>query len=135
MTKFVLEQSKCGHAHKDYFSRTTKYANFLSQFLELGMFTPCDPCGNTLEPPKNFISWKHKRQNTPYNADLIVYEQYQEAQERVLFEGFELHSGKTITNGQTSFDYLSILNGGYTVENAVHKSIELTPTAQKQIGL
>lgn len=72
----------------DGYDKMINYANFLKRPLELEMFRPTDKEGNVLEEPKepknelgNSLSW------IGYNKQL---EQYQEALDRVLFEGFEI---------------------------------------------
>lgn len=64
--------------------------SFLEQPLTLGVFVPCDSEGNVLEKPKNYDEWLKKKLNTPYELDLNKYEQYQQALDRVVFEGFEV---------------------------------------------
>lgn len=64
----------------------TEYTFFIRQPLTKGMFVPCGEDGEVLVEPKNYISWKHKRLNTPYDADLSKYEQYQQALGLCIFE-------------------------------------------------
>ena len=60
-----------------------KYAKFLKQPLKLEMFVPCDEDGNVLGKPNkdDMRFYTHK--------NLSVQEEYQQAKEKVLFEGFE----------------------------------------------
>jgi len=66
-----------------------KYANALSQTTRLGHFIPCDENDVPMEKPKNYEAWLRKALNTLYDADLLKYEKYQQACDRVLFDGFE----------------------------------------------
>lgn len=81
MTDFILEQCKVNHNYRDADIRQKEinYANFLRQPLTLGMFVPVMSNGiiPTEEEIKTFS-------NTP------LFEEYQEAKGRVLFEGFEI---------------------------------------------
>jgi len=96
-----------------------KYANFLSQPLELWMFVPCDEEGNVLEELSKING---TRKVFEWN---LLKEQYQAARERCLFE-----RDKTVWR---DIEY----NGLKTVEQIANKrfDLNLTPTAQKQIGV
>ena len=58
------------------------YANFIKRPLELGMFIACDKDGNVLEMPQGFYDWHGL---SP--SEVLKCKQYQEALDRVLFEG------------------------------------------------
>ena len=58
------------------------YAEFLKQPLKLEMFVPCDEEGNVLEEPKI-------TNIQDANFDIDYLEKYNNAKEKVLFEGFE----------------------------------------------
>jgi len=80
MTDFVLREQK--NIMWDSFNKVVRYANFLKQPLTLGMFIPCDEDGNILKEPK-FVS--------PEGVKWEDYvKQFEQAKERVLFEGFEV---------------------------------------------
>jgi hypothetical protein len=145
MTDFLLEQVKILIHGKDpanikkydYVLRTTAYARFLKQPLELWMFVPCDDDGTVLEE-KNFnkVSWE-------------LNDYYQQAKERCLFDGFEIikqnFSGKDyrlVRNKDTYvFFYDKIknkweqVNDYKTIESLVFYNLTITATALKQIGL
>lgn len=94
MTVFIKEYKQAlgldlllTDARSDAFQDIGIYLDFITQPLVKGMFVECDEDGNVLKEPKNYISWKHKRLNTPYDADLSKYEQFQQAQDGVIFEG------------------------------------------------
>jgi len=130
------------------------YANFLSKKLELWMFIPCklvDGVWVVLEEPDG-DNYKSDEEKEIPKFDYFKYkkdsEEYQEAKDRVLFEGFE----KIITNNSGSFE---IMKDGFQVyyyksipdyclwlgsqkeklvEDLVKYNLELTQTAQKQLS-
>jgi len=106
MVDFVLADKYAGSP----INTNKQYADFLKQPLELWMFVPCDEDGDVLEEIK------------PYQDN---YFKYQKAKERCLFEVF--------------FDLIALryhISRGRTVEYfAQFDSLQLTPTALKQIGL
>lgn len=96
MLEFVLEQEKSieldpnksvseyAQAMVNAHNSSARYAKFLSQPLTLGMFVPCDLEGKLLAEPK----W-----SAPDGVKWDDYvNQYQQAKERVLFEGFEVNT-------------------------------------------
>lgn len=92
MTDFVLEQSNNFDGFIECFERCERYASFLKQPLALWMFIPVDENNVLLEEPvapKNF--WESDEQDAQlwaqhqYDSD-----KYNEAKERVLFEGFHI---------------------------------------------
>lgn len=73
------------------------YANFLSQKPEKWMFVPCDENGNVLEDPCK----KNK-----YCVDFCqgrCQEDYNEALDRVIFEGFTSHNKHWVESENISF--------------------------------
>lgn len=120
MTDFVLEQKQSTSFIERVFvtnellsiEKIRKYANFLKQPLELGMFVPCDEDGNVLEEP---ICQEYALYN----------KKYQKSKERCLFEGF--------TEQEAS--YIISCSDNKIIEDLVTYKPKLTPTAQKQIGL
>lgn len=112
-----------------FLKRIRNYTEFLKQPLTLGMFVPCDKEGNVLEKPRAYSNF------TSYNKGVLkenhpkVYkecEQYQEAKERVLFEGIS----------KSEFDNAEHQKFK-TVEDLLNFSfgLTLTDSAIKQIGL
>ena len=88
ITDFVLEQNNT--IPKDLklinnYKNIINYANFLKQPLKLEMFVPCDKYGNVLFKPK----WDELQPSEYYHDYLYELDQYQQAKEKVLFEGFE----------------------------------------------
>lgn len=144
MTTFVLEQNKIlktyvNHLRRPLFERCVNYANFLKQPLNLGMFFPCDEDGNVLkEPnPKEIYPAPTAEEEIDF---LDCLEQYQQAKEKVLFEGieFERISGVNfikINEDTFAFHDFNIKFKNLTVEFLVQYNLQLTKSAIKQIGL
>lgn len=120
-----------------------QYAKFLKQPIELWMFVPCDEVGNVLEnkscnfscSPSDFSENGKCGLNGCYNQS----KQYQQAKERVLFEGFKFKR-------ETEISYILIEDDVYThsipknkkrsIENLIGlDNLTLTKTALKKIGL
>ena len=102
-----------------------KYADFLKQPLKLEMFVPCDDNGNVLED----IIGNGMIHN--YSEKL---KQYEQAKDKVLFDGFDIYSNGDLHNAFVSFESsrLEIMN----VENLItdfQYSFYLTPNAIKRI--
>lgn len=127
------------------------YDDFLEQPLTLGMFVPCDSQGNVLEEPKKcqYAFGDQMVSEKQWNRDC---QQYQQAKDRVLFEGFKVkkvHELRIVlsTPEHVNFDlnwFLYKDGGGYftdykTVgdftERLTNLELTLTPTACKQIGI
>lgn len=127
MTDFVLNKdSTC----------IFKYAKFLKQPLEKWMFVPCklvDGIWVVLEEP-NVNNYHHNAVCSQMYCD--DKKEYKKAKERCLFEGFEL-KGQTdlswIFKYNNKFPYF--VNKSGNIESIVKYNLQITPTAQKQIGL
>ena len=129
MTVFVLEQSKrimnVEITHLESHNQIVNYANFLKQPLKLEMFVPCDDNGNVLED----IIGHGMIHN--YSEKL---KQYEQAKDKVLFDGFDIYSNGDLHNAFVTFESsrLEIMN----VENLItdfQYSFYLTPNAIKRI--
>jgi len=137
MTDFVLSKDS---------TLIYKYANLLKQPLELCMFVPCSEDGNVLEHP-NYI--KGERTSQFYNDKM---DEYKQAKDRCLFDRFEFT--ETHMKGIDSNLNLFVFPYGnnrfgltkkqeafrtwfqlFNIEDLVQCDLQLTPTAQKQIGL
>lgn len=103
MTDFVLEQK----------GDNLKYAQFLKQPLNLGMFVPC--VDNEV-----FNYSKHGNEN-----------EYQQAKERVLFEGYKVSYNAVISLCGGYLDESKLK--GKTIESLVGTNLVLTKSAQKQL--
>jgi len=143
MKDFVIEK-ECKRKLEDSFAKIYRdintYACLLSKKLELGMFVPCDEDGKPMEEPSSDMSIR-----------AINYrEQYQKAQERVLFKGFELkdgnykdisylhHNGLIILGYCTIHKVIRLLNhndNDTIIEKLIPYKVELTETAIKELGL
>lgn len=107
MREFVLEQIEVKQSTSEFKETIVNYAKFLSQPLTLGMFVPVDEEGNVLSEPEMYYRQTGFDEVTPeYDAKEV--EEYQQAKERVLFEGFEiLRSG----NFETENPFFVVSNG------------------------
>lgn len=149
MTDFVLEQGMNPLQNDENACMVThRYAEFLQQPLELWMFVPCDEDGNVLEEPIEDNYNLGDIYAGYYRRDLY---KYQQAKERVLFEGFEIvRSGKTIninnnifyvvSNGENEVTFhigLYIFSKGVdftkTIEDLTYIKPSLSKTAINQI--
>lgn len=125
MTNFVLGIVKINYPNNIMKFRDCKnYANFLKKPLELWMFVACDENGNYLPEPESRGVHPHYI-TEPTNEELEAYNDWLEAKERCLFEGLDKIDADTIMSCEDC----------KTVEDLIIFDLELTPTAQKQIGI
>ena len=125
---------------KGYASFTTKYANFVTQKLILGMFVACDENGNVLEEPNR---------STHTNTEC---EQYAEAKEKVIFEDAKIERGLAIgVNDNIQYLCIGDLEIAYkidnidkkfiidlnetTIEDLIPYNLEITENIKKQFNL
>ena len=129
MTDFVLEQSKrimnVEITHLESHNQIVNYANFLKQPLKLEMFVPCDDNGNVLE---GIIG------NGMIHNYSEKVKQYEQAKDKVLFDGFDIYSNGDLHNAFVTFESsrLEIMN----VENLItdfQYSFYLTSNAIERI--
>lgn len=149
MTDFILDL-RCGinpFSEIDVFTwhnRIIDYATFLKRHLELGMFIPCDEEGNVLDMPTGYGCYNPD--NPLPDEYYIEHKKYQEAKERVLFEGYTLiNEGKNYSsvsmiikeNGKDrGINRIDIFyKNPKTIEDLIPLGLELTETAIKQLGL
>jgi len=125
------------------YSKGVNYKEFLIKPLELGFFVPCDLEGNVLEKPEKP---KHEDNNSMlhYHDDIDVY---QEALDRVLFEGLEVYNPysrdvdelnetiliKKISEKSTLLDCVNGMFDFETIEDLVELGLTLTPSSNKQL--
>ena len=132
--------------------KTVNYANFLKLPLELWMFVPCDNEGNLLEEPKENWLYQKGLSETEQHIRIQLLEQYQEAKDRVLFNGFRLvdenkesiwieveKTGKDLVFVKETFrgaPYIT-LSSDYveTIEDLTDLDLELTESAIKRYNL
>lgn len=136
MTDFVLQfdkpagyyedQSDFLEKQVDFMGLCMNYAEFLKTPLNLGMFVPCDEEGEVLTEPDedNYAFYTHK--------NLSVQEEWQQAKDRVLFEGYQTKGGIAVAK--------AICATYKVIEDLTHKKIPLvdlvlTATAKKIIKL
>ena len=130
MVDFVLEQQKEHLSLRDFNIRN--YANFLKQLLQLWMFVACDEDGNVLEEPKDFKVWSNSGGAFMNIDEVLICQEYQQAKERCLFDGFE--NGFRIPEHKVFNAGDLIFNEEETIENLLqykNKTFKLTPTALK----
>ena len=110
-----------------------KFVKFCRQNLELWMFVPCDLENDPLLHPGSAPIYTHSNK---------YMREYKKAKERVLFEGIEYveakHEGSynivIISKSLSTINYPEFWKNK-TIEDLIPYNLELTPTAQKQIGL
>lgn len=86
MVAYVLDQQNKSDSMGNSYWNCVNYANFLKQPLTLGMFVPCSKENGQ---PLSLYGIIDKGGLV---LDVIEYEEYQEAKDRVLFQGFELEN-------------------------------------------
>lgn len=125
------------------------HVDFLIQKLELWMFVPCkfvEGIWVVLDHPDVKEQFYRDHYDGGWWNSFVDYKkECQEAKDRVLFEGFEIkeYSGKLLSveyKGVSVFFKIPVKewytpNGFDAIEDLVKYNLELTPTAQKQIGL
>lgn len=111
------------------------YSKFLKQTLSIEMFVPCklvDGVWVVLEEPKPCDCMGYTEDCGGCEFTNI---EYQEAKDRVLFEGFEKDNSFVTHKSHASFFYPISCLHEQTIEYLVKYNLELTPTALKQIGI
>ena len=141
MTAFVLEQCDMLGSDEDFRGIFRKYAEFLSQTLDISMFIPAkfvDGQLVILEEPEPIHTYGLEPPEYEYNDDEV--QEYLLAKSNVLFEGFELITDEknrqyfTYQGGNVFIDKCWALRHE-TIEDIVELQPTLTATAKKQIGL
>ena len=152
MTDFVLEQrwKKSGSPRVDVYDRmeafdiSLRYANFLKQPLQLGFFVPTDLEGNVLEKPleSDFDNFDLNEGGQVVDYELYnnACDEFLDAQEKVLFKGFEIRDKGNFyfveRKESTLFRRVLNKNTKSTIEDLlIWGNVELTDSAIKQIGL
>ena len=130
------------------------HKNLLKQPLEIWQFVPCklvDGVWRVLEEPEKYNEWlefKERHQYGEYYKEKC--EEYQQAKERCLFEGFWIVSSNSvkISNNYISIDFLRYVIyltdftkefpevvKIHTIEDLTKHDLQLSPTALTQIGI
>lgn len=90
LSEFVYKLAHIAHG-KCFSKDVYNYTDLITQPLTKGMFVPCDEDGNVLEKPENYEDWC----NRIITINHTQCQQYQQALERVLFDGWkEIHRHK-----------------------------------------
>lgn len=145
MTDFVLEYKE-KYKPWVHYEMICNYAQFLKQPLTLGMFIACDLEGNVLdfEVYQGYViigSTREAKKSKIDRGDIygfFIYDgsKYQQAKERVLFKGFELHGDIIVYDEQ---DLIGVDQLHDMTIEILHlcggDNIKLTESAIKQIGL
>jgi len=136
MTDFVLYQNKnIDDSNHELLQKIVNYALFLKQPLTIGMFVPCDLDGNFLEelPERTGV---HKYTNIDDSEEETkLIKEYQEAKDRVLFEGFHIENNYLV-KGDTWLCMISEME--FKTIEEIFLEVEdveftLTQTTKKQI--
>ena len=133
MTDFVLEQLNEQNSRtkpmREVFNSLEKYATFLRQPLKLEMFVPCDEEGNVLEEPTNYEK-RLLNMMTEYNDEVYTYNQ---AKEKVLFEGFKPYEDYECAKYEDVYVDEEVCDGKFTIEELIKDvgktKIKLSQTA------
>lgn len=120
------------------YKKNVNHSRFVKQPLEKWMFVPCDENGELFSEFQ--IEMLNSEDEIPE-----LRSAYQQAKERCLFKGFKYQNNICISNDDIDIyfdsDDIKVYNGfekHYTVktiEDLIKYNLELTPTAEKQIGL
>ena len=140
MVEFVLEKTKeiTNEWSEDDQIRVLDsiddYANALSQTPRLGHFIRCDENDVPLEEPE-----KMKCANCPEKDGLdtcCLYEQYQQACDRVLFEGFKLNTFKESIYLEIDQSFIIDIERlkNITFEKLIDYNLPLTEAGAKTFG-
>ncbi len=126
-----------------------KYANFLSQKLELWMFVPCKLVEGVwvkLSEPKEYKNWleiqKHGGYSLCHNSN-----EYQKALDRILFKGIEFAdiqpsteynyyhvNGAKIFEANNQYNFFPVYSLK-TIESVCKHNLELTASAKKTLSI
>lgn len=144
MTDFVLEQDLPQPIGRTA-GQMVKFGLFLKQKLELWMFVPCKFVDGVWVVLDSYFYDQFNSGRLVTDEEMKEVEQYQEAKDRVLFEGFSLENKGEFTtwiqkdNHSICFTDRGKINinsqNERTVEDVIKYKFILTLTAQKQIGL
>ena len=155
MTSFVLENAKQPYVEGTKYKDLVNYAKFLKQPLKLEMFVPCDNDEEILKP--QYIAGKEVIYNELVEEFIMdKVKEYNEAKEKVLFEGFNLNQKDfsklesifCLTKECFQITFFTKEKGCFmdnlktnktyeikTIEDLIQFKLELTESAIKQIGL
>ena len=134
--KFLTEKSD-----SEYRRLRENFDIFLEKPLKLGYFIPCDKNDVPLEEPINFEVWERLHFNNGKTEKGTIgfkeHEKYQEAKQKVIFEGFEYDKENDwVTYNEFARFFVSELQNGKVEDlfKLIKDEITLTETSKKEIG-
>ena len=125
----------------DWYEKTrNNFDEFLEQPLKVEMFVPCDEEGNVLEEPKKWKDYLQYPDSFDGNKEWNELYDYQQAKEKVLFEGIEFRTNGgvnflTIKEDTFAFFDFNVKFKNLTIEYLIQYNLQLTENAVKQIIL
>lgn len=125
-----VNEAICWEQTEERLQKIYMFTQFIKQPFELHMFVPVDKNGNIIE----FIEYEAWTGSDDHYNEYM--NEYLEAYERVLFEGFEEKKKglkDTVINEELNFAIYIQPSLGYTIESLCNKNLTLTETAIKQI--
>ena len=124
------------YGYRQKLQQITNYANFLKQPLKLEMFVPCDDESTPIEPPTEkdkidlgggFATIEERQELEDWEKD------YQKAQEKVLFKGFDYGDGCLYCNNKLF--WVKGFGKYDKIETIVCDELEITENAIKKLEL
>ena len=114
-----------------------KYDIFLEQPLKLEMFVPCNENGNVLEEPKRWKDYLQYPDSFDGNKEWDELYDYQQAKEKVLFEGFKPYEDYECAKYEDVYVDEEVCDGKFTIEELIKDvgktKIKLSQTALNAI--
>jgi hypothetical protein len=131
MEDFVLMTLKAKMTVNQKVKALWNYATLLKQPPELWMFVPCDEEGRVIQEPDHVYDFD--TQDYKY-----LCEEYQQAKQRCLFEGFEVEDIKgkfsTVSNGNRMIYFQEGKEWKHkTLSEITHYNLKLSQTALNKI--
>lgn len=135
MTDFVLQQLEIKQSTSEFKEVVKKYATFLKKTLTISMFVPCDENGNILEKPNYYSAFlNHYYLDKPGLIDYESCQAYKQAENNVLFNGFEMHDILFFNDDLgIAYNVEEIEHWDIEILATIHTNIELTKSAINQI--
>jgi hypothetical protein len=143
----MIERVRIASTEPDHFDNMCDcicYMHFLNQPLNLGMFVPAIEVGGkweVLEMPNKFEDWMMGAYFPSSKSHIKQLEQYQQAKDTVLFEGFEVEKNIYIRNGLLTTFFLrgneiwEINRKFKTISDLIKYAPTLTAKGQELSGL
>ena len=98
----------------------------LDKIVTLSIFVPCDENGKPLIRPHNHEKWLHyeKEGFELFFGNEAENEAYHKAQKTVIFEGWQVHSGKVIIHNKSGNRIAFYSNGDIYFDEAMSVKLE-----------